>query len=275
MISDKHNFIFIHVARTGGSVFEQEYRKHYDPKNDPRAERLSPDEKHLNAEAYSSRYPAKFERYLKFGFVRNPYSVLVSSYFRDQYATRMTFPDFVLNHSTHTLLAYDDYFRVNDEYILDFALRYENYDKDLTRLCDLIGIKLRYRKHVDSVLKTNYQNMNEHRTKRIIEATSHAVRKYTVRTGKKLPFNQSQFYDESALKSFLAQYFGDLEKFYLGSHQPRDVEDYLKRGMPKTKIIRKTDYTYYYGCEEKPKMISHIERHCPFILDKFEYVLGQ
>jgi chondroitin 4-sulfotransferase 11 len=82
MISHTHQFIFVHVPRTGGSSFELAAGQ---PINSDSKTRLLGNtdfpEKHKTFEYYRTTYPIEFDNYYKFTIVRNPFDRIVSQWF--------------------------------------------------------------------------------------------------------------------------------------------------------------------------------------------------
>jgi len=64
---DHHNCIFIHVPKTGGTSVARAL--------------FNENSRHVTFDVYENANPAKFRRYFKFGFVRNPWARTVSAYF--------------------------------------------------------------------------------------------------------------------------------------------------------------------------------------------------
>ncbi len=108
MICHQHDFLFVHIPKTGGQSIAHVVLEHLglgwedrgellmrhnsDPMKGP--ERLA----HLTAREYiqhSYLSPEDFERLFKFSVVRNPWDRLVSEYRYRGYSQRFTFPEFV------------------------------------------------------------------------------------------------------------------------------------------------------------------------------------
>lgn len=163
LISHSHEFIFIHIQRTGGSSLSrllEEYVDHPQPSGlrrtlrklpftrDPRKAVFSA---HATAEQVRRRWPREdYERYFKFAIVRNPWSWLVSLHARigssqshrhHQRVSRMSFPEYVqfeierdARHQHRFVCAPDG------QLIIDFVGRLENLQHDTEQACEQIGI---------------------------------------------------------------------------------------------------------------------------------------
>jgi len=82
MISHTHQFIFVHVPRTGGSSFELAVGQA--TASDSKTRLLGNTdfpEKHKGFEYYHTNYPIEFGNYYKFTIVRNPFDRIVSQWF--------------------------------------------------------------------------------------------------------------------------------------------------------------------------------------------------
>jgi len=86
MISHRHRFIFVHVAKTGGTSIEAAFGIGPDYVNpeEPR------DRRHFGLSDYKALFPAEYASYFKFALVRNPWDRAVSwwAHRRDQYEAK-------------------------------------------------------------------------------------------------------------------------------------------------------------------------------------------
>lgn len=81
MICHDRRFIFVHAGRTGGSSIER--AAGVGRTTDPRTRDLGNTdfaEKHASFQHYRQTYPAEFNDYYRFTFVRNPFDRLVSAW---------------------------------------------------------------------------------------------------------------------------------------------------------------------------------------------------
>ncbi|SDP40849.1 Sulfotransferase family protein [Filomicrobium insigne] len=113
------------------------------------AARFGRDAPHASAEIVKAQFPAEWDKYLKFCFVRNPYAQAVSSWkfhtlrSGNQYSfTRYLemaelgddedlLPDAVTNWPIYT---------IDDKIAVDFVGRYETLDRDMTTIMDRLGL---------------------------------------------------------------------------------------------------------------------------------------
>lgn len=172
LLSVKYNFLFVHIAKTGGTSVRAALAplRWRDPMYIPQfiASRLS----HATGHRIASKLPrhariiaAKemlpqelFDRLFKFAFVRNPWDLQVSSWHhlrreRPQLVEHLTdFKDFILwkldperpyqYHIDTSIERQTDYLKDLDGTILvDFIGKYENLHEDYEEACRRIGIK--------------------------------------------------------------------------------------------------------------------------------------
>lgn len=81
----------------------------------------------------------KFNNYIKFCVVRNPYDKMVSRYFWDlkNNKTNKNFDEYCQTANVSNLILYT----INDKSVCDFIIRYENLEEDIIKLCEILGIK--------------------------------------------------------------------------------------------------------------------------------------
>ena len=156
LISEKHNFIFVHIQKTAGESIATVLREHI------------PDLKPLlNKHDFAIKGrkalgEEQWEKYYKFAIVRNPWDRLVSWYSMAVNNGRLNklweyivknsenFDEFIRN-CTETVHDYDgekncfynqlDY--ITDEsgkIIVDFIGRYENLNEDFKKICGVINL---------------------------------------------------------------------------------------------------------------------------------------
>ena len=71
MVNHDHNFLFIHIPRTGGTSIEDHFQK----------EGVEDIYKHWTLNDYKNDLSNEvFENYFKFAFVRNPWNFTISKY---------------------------------------------------------------------------------------------------------------------------------------------------------------------------------------------------
>lgn len=148
--SDKYKFFFFHVPKTGGTPIYKALQEHCGA----RKGRM-----HINVEKGKLLIPGnKWDNYLKFSFVRNPFSRMVSWYFwikqeakkKKEIIDPGTFENFIKHH----IQVYSDQpihrqayqFRENQfdflgGGVLDFIGKFEQLEDGWKIICDKIGIK--------------------------------------------------------------------------------------------------------------------------------------
>lgn len=158
LISDKHNFIFIHIEKTAGTSLMETLAKHVDDlrplcyKHDGTTEGIS----ELGKE--------KWETYFKFAFVRNPWDRLLSWYsmfkntpekttvFREYiYANADSFEGFLKNctdfvedeeHGNQSIVKNQYEYLIDDkgELSVDYIGRFETINESVKEVFGKIGI---------------------------------------------------------------------------------------------------------------------------------------
>lgn len=190
MISDKHNYIFVHIPKSAGSSIEQVLLKNEHNFSDETfdhvfwLDKLNCEIKnkffigkisglpfapqHCTPEKYERRFPEKYIKYFKFTFVRNPWDKAVSEwkYFnkvenlnltlRQSLMTQFPFPD----HNIHQTV-----FAKN----CDFIGRFENLQEDFNIVCNKIGIPRIKLPHDNKTKHKHYTEYYNDETREIVE----------------------------------------------------------------------------------------------------------
>ncbi len=172
LLSPGHNFLFIHIAKTGGTSIRAALRRHKwtDPYRAPLffCSRLSAISghrlacklpRHAKAVAALEMFPREvYDKLFKFAFVRNPWDLQVSSYhhIRRERPHLMTgvndFKSFLLwkfnpdrpyqFHIDTSIQLQSDYVKdLHGNVIVDFIGRYERLKEDFDEACRKIGLK--------------------------------------------------------------------------------------------------------------------------------------
>lgn len=139
MISHEYRCIFVEVPKTGSTSIRRLIG--YPPKP------------HLNLQQIQADMdPAAFERYFKFGFVRNPWDRTVSLYLRRegiQMADQMSFCEFVdwIQNSSDTCIHPTSHKNQLDWFLtpegrvgVDFIGRFETLQADWQKIAEKLGI---------------------------------------------------------------------------------------------------------------------------------------
>jgi len=156
--------IFIHVPKTAGQSIEQFFMDRLgldwnqdrealllQNNNDPAlgTEKLA----HLAASEYVGCGHVSqqvFSSYYKFGFVRNPWTRILSEYRYRNYFHHHSFKDFVINKLPrpgfddkyrHVMPQYELLYDAEGKLLVDFVGRFETLQQDFDRVCETIGIE--------------------------------------------------------------------------------------------------------------------------------------
>ena len=165
--SEKHNYIFVHIPKTGGTSIRKALAKTYHksgleqvPNQAIGVPSMRP-VKHSPA-VYIKRAVglSSWNSFYRFAFVRNPWDWCVSTYHfikktrrdpRRSLVSKMSFDDFVvwLYNNLESLKRMHQSFNGQNSYIInkkgkvlvDFVGRFENLQDDYAKICNNIGIK--------------------------------------------------------------------------------------------------------------------------------------
>lgn len=149
LISESHNFIFIHIPKNAGSSIRKALNKYARPFL----------YEHEKAESIKCHIGTKFYDYFRFAVIRNPWARLASMY------------NYLLNIGSNQVKnkTFKDYLRINCEnpdtqysYIfgregiyVDFLLRFENLQNDFDSLCKTLSMAA-------ELPLINYSNINSY-----------------------------------------------------------------------------------------------------------------
>ena len=180
-ISHKHKFVFIAVPKTGSSTI----RKTLDPLSDIKStgDKDSPYYWHTSAASLKKHFIEQgwdWNKYYKFGFVRNPWDMVVSSYFYLKYKHEsrfnykdFNFEDFVFggpHHTAGSLLNFrhmpananqiDFFIDYNSEQnLVNYIGYFEDMQKDFNEICAEIGIT---QEALPQINKTKHKHYSEY-----------------------------------------------------------------------------------------------------------------
>lgn len=178
ILSDKKRFIFIHVPKTGGTSITQALKpyatvgvhKQYAVNGTTLPKEVM---KHARASVVK-RYVAsnKWDSYFKFGFVRNPWDLLVSMYhWQKTYrsADFKNFEDYIFRFKnayaqkrTKLLIGGQRaYVMSGGTKIVNRVCRYENFNKELEFLEEKLGVPL----DLKYINKTQHRHYRDYYTK--------------------------------------------------------------------------------------------------------------
>ena len=170
MISHKHKCVFIHINKCGGTTIDTLFTGKFAG--------------HKKAFVYKRSKPNIFDNYFKFTFVRNPWDRVVSFYHYqikrgwDYYPFNKTIPfdKFVKNWlkpmRRQTPLAtypcYDWISDKDDNLLVDFIGRFENFQEDFDIVCDKIGIPHQQLPHKNKSNHKHYTEYYDDETRQIV-----------------------------------------------------------------------------------------------------------
>lgn len=144
IVDDEKRFLLVCVAKTASTAMRRRFGFYEDP---------PPEEYHMFLSDGLIKYP-QAKKYFKFGFVRNPYDRLFSTYINLKYdghpwATALkrkySFRDFVMDFENSKYSNYIhlqpqwNYLSTNNQLGVDFVGRFENLTNDFKAVERLIG----------------------------------------------------------------------------------------------------------------------------------------
>jgi hypothetical protein len=169
VISDERRFIFIHVPKSGGTscsfaltrILNRRDKNHWALSKKTKHETLLQIKLRLKKNKIRHWLPftryISFERYFSFGFVRNPWDRVVSTYhylketnIRPEIQNIDSFNHFIHEMSEnrdwimglHSMRLQVDFFTdAEGKIIADFIGRFENLNKDFNKICQNIGLQ--------------------------------------------------------------------------------------------------------------------------------------
>ena len=180
LISDSHQFVFVHIRKAAGTSLRQILEKVSLPKNNNLWFKLlsrngfSVDyhrhsfRKHSDLiEAERSMPVDSFEKYFKFAIVRNPWDRLVSEYeyiktqpthSRFKKLSALSFADFVNYQSQRPAAHQVNALKLkNGKLGCDYIGKLETLDESLSVIADKIGIDFSELPHVNQVKRRDYR----------------------------------------------------------------------------------------------------------------------
>ena len=170
MINHKHKCIFIHINKCGGTTIDTLFAGRFDG--------------HKKAFEYKQSTPNIFDNYFKFTFVRNPWDRVVSFYHYQikrnwdfyPFNETISFDNFVKNWLRHmrgqtSLATHPCYAWISDKddnLLVDFIGRFENFQEDFNVVCDKIGIAKKQLPHQNKSKHKHYTEYYDDETKQIV-----------------------------------------------------------------------------------------------------------
>jgi hypothetical protein len=196
VISHRHKFVFIHVPKTAGSSIETVLQKNTDCKklkggfrdSDLKTCPFCPPSWCIKHKPFYL-LNEEIKKYYSFGFVRNPWDLVVSSFHwwlkseRPRWVHRgmqnllkeVNFDNFIRSDMKHYLNQmdhknYGQLFWLQSEsgFEVDFIGRFENLQEDFNTVCDKIGISKQQLPHANKSKHKHYTEYYDDETKQIV-----------------------------------------------------------------------------------------------------------
>lgn len=108
----------------------------------------------------------KFNEYLKFCVIRNPYDKMVSQYFYQK--SKLSFKNFVKENNVNNLKIHS----IEKKSVCDYFIRYENLEQDIITLCHKLNIPkiniIQLPNHKTSKGRKHYSHYYDEETKKIV-----------------------------------------------------------------------------------------------------------
>ena len=175
MISHKHKFIFIHVAKTGGTSIEHVLNPNVPLDLLPTVRGTGNTRfagKHNTALNFKIRLEGKdiFDSYFKFAFVRNPWDLEVSLYKWVQLLNGggNAFKEWIKISRKNTMGFTRWMCDKKGNNLLDFIGKFENLQEDFDIVCDKIGIPQQQLPHKNKTKHKHYTEYYDDETREIV-----------------------------------------------------------------------------------------------------------
>jgi chondroitin 4-sulfotransferase 11 len=170
MINHEHKFIFIHINKCGGTTIDELFSGKF--------------QGHKKAFEYKQSTPNIFDNYFKFTFVRNPWDRVVSFYhyqikrgwdyypFNETIAFKKFVKEWLRQMPGQTTLntnsCYDWISDENNDLLVDFIGRFENFQEDFNIVCDKIGIPQQQLPHKNKSKHKHHTEYYDDETRQIV-----------------------------------------------------------------------------------------------------------
>lgn len=173
MISHHRKFIFLHIPKCGGTSIETAFNA-WTNTYSTNYFYLGKHRQHFLLDEILDEYP-KCSNYFKFSFIRNPFSRIVSEYnyilSNLKNLKNLSFKDFVLNlefylnnvaYKYHDLSLCDYLLNQEDELVVDFVGRLENFQEDFNEVCSKIKVPNLFLPHKNASKKSLHNSTQKH-----------------------------------------------------------------------------------------------------------------
>lgn len=168
MLSQNHNFIFIHIPKCGGTSIEHAFNvdlNRLDIKGLTGRHHNKKLLQHLKFSEIENQTEIDISNYFKFTFVRNPWGRAVSSFLYERRFSKRPdgiqndFEDFLNNpryiNPQHASCQFDYITNIHGVPSLDFIGKFENLQQDFDKICNKIGVP---QKQLPHACKSNFKN---------------------------------------------------------------------------------------------------------------------
>lgn len=178
IVNNKHKFIFIHPQKCAGGTLSSLLKREFPDTN-----------LHIDKNGHPNfvnivKLPDKpLSKYFKFGVTRNTYDRAVSMYFhiKKHQNYTMGFDHFVLK-SLQSWFGMHDKFTYQNEYMMDYIIRFDHYDEDVKSVMNKLGVyeyKLDHITHGTKRPTKDYRSFyTDHTMKRVYDMFKWEIDKY-------------------------------------------------------------------------------------------------
>ena len=213
MLSKQHQFVFVHVPKTGGASVVEILRALYQEKKPPCA--------HLTASEYRRMLGhSQFDAYYKWAIVRNPYERFLSSYYwRKHQMLRRGFRKAAAVSIEDLALNMERYRYSDERHILS---QYELTHVDGKCVCEIY----RYEEGLENILRLAIPKISQDR---IPNEISQIPRIHDVRRDKRPYYEQLS---PAAIEAISQRYRKDFEAFGYEFHKHTNLPKFSPSNMP-------------------------------------------
>lgn len=204
-----------------------------------------------------------------FGFLRNPYDVMVSVYFNSMAYKDMSFAEFIGGPTANqALIDYDNFFFVGDSLAVEQFLLFETYDRDMAKLCSSLDINLPLRKFDQKELREQYADLDFVEYKRIAKCVTTAIDRYNHNTGDSLVAPIAAAGEYAPFKDFVLAHLDRLKDFFLNSYHFKITQVFIHSKQGDFPMKRDPDfYSYYHKLPNKISVMRLFKQSCPRIFE--------
>jgi hypothetical protein len=175
MISHKHKCIFVHINKCGGLSIDEFFTGKF--------------QGHYFIQHYKQKWPARFEKYFKFTFVRNPWAKVLSQFWyrqdpRYHKKHRLNHPDLYKSDGSFRNMTFLDFVKKpvgiqnipmlkwitnkKGKVLVDFIGRVETYQDDFNFVCDRLEIPRQVAPHINKSEHKHYTEYYDDETRELV-----------------------------------------------------------------------------------------------------------